>query len=103
MGRLMRRFALPASLLAALLLVHAAPARCGYRIEEVDPEFPDDVTTYWFQAGKVRVDGALEGLTMIVDVKGGEGWLFDAGSKRYAGGPLKDLAAELARADAQAR
>ena len=93
----MRKNALAAALAAALLLPCVSPARAGYRIQEADPEFPGEVTTYWFQAGKARIDGALEGLTMLVDTKSGEGWLVDADLKRYAGGPLDALAAELAR------
>jgi hypothetical protein len=96
-GRVTRGNALAAALAAALLLPCASPARAGYRIQEADPEFPGEVTTYWFQAGKARIDGALEGLTMLVDLKSGEGWLVDADLKRYAGGPLDQLAAELAR------
>lgn len=96
-GRVTIRHALAAALAAALLLPCASPARAGYRIQEADPEFPGEVTTYWFQAGKARIDGALEGLTMLVDLKSGEGWLVDADLKRYAGGPLDALAAELAR------
>jgi hypothetical protein len=92
---------LAAALAAALLLGVGSPARAGYRIHEVDPEFPGEVTTYWFQGGKVRVDGALEGLTMIVDTKAGEGWLIDAALKRFAGGPFDALAAELARFEAR--
>jgi hypothetical protein len=101
-GEYMKKIALATALGVALALPLASPALAGYRIQEVDPEFPGDVTTYWFQGGKVRVEGALEGLTMIVDVKGGEGWLIDAAHKRYAGGPLAALAAELAKLDEQA-
>ena len=69
---------LAAAAAAALSLWAAAPAFAGFRIQTADLEFPEDVTIYWFQAGKARVDGALEGLTVIVDVKSGEGWLIDA-------------------------
>jgi len=93
--------ALATALGVALALPLASPALAGYRIQEVDPEFPGDVTTYWFQGGKARVEGALEGLTMIVDVKGGEGWLIDVAHRRYAGGTLDALAAELAKLDEQ--
>jgi hypothetical protein len=99
----MNKLVLAAPLAAALLFAAAAPGRAGYRIQEVDPEFPGEVTTYWFQGGKARVDGALEGLTMIVDTKAGEGWLFDAALKRFAGGSLDALAAELAKLDAEER
>lgn len=97
----MKRLAVVAALAAALLLPRAVPAQAGYRVQEVDPDFPAEVTTYWFQAGKVRVDGALEGLTVIVDTKAGEGWLIDASLRRYAGGKLEALAAELANLEAQ--
>lgn len=84
---------------AALLLAAAQPALAGIRVQEVDPEFPQDITTSWFQDGRARVDGALEGLSVIVDVKNGEGWLIDAGSKRYAGGKIAELAEELRKAE----
>lgn len=87
---------------AIVLLVAAAPALAGYRIQEADPEFPEEVTTTWFQEGQVRVEGALEGLTIVMDLKAGEGWLVDAALKRYAGGPFATLAAELRKLDAQA-
>jgi hypothetical protein len=84
---------------AVLVLASALPALAGFRIQEVDPEFPQDVTTSWFQGGKARVDGALEGLSVIVDVKSGEGWLVDAALKRYAGGKIDVLAEELRKAE----
>jgi hypothetical protein len=80
---------------ATLILVAALPARAGFRVEEVDPEFPDDVTTTLFQGGRARVDGALEGLSVIVDLKSQEGWLIDAATKRYAHGKIADLAAQI--------
>lgn len=83
-----------AAAVAALALA-ASPALAGFRVVEVDPEFPADVTTTWFQDGMARVDGALEGLTVVVDVKKGEGWLIDSAAKRYAGGRIADLAAEV--------
>jgi hypothetical protein len=84
---------------AVLSLLAASPARAGFRIQEADLEFPQDVSVYWFQGGKARVDGALEGLTVIVDVKNGEGWLVDSSSKRYAGGNLAELAEELKKVE----
>lgn len=84
-----------AAAVAALALAVASAAQAGYRVVEVDPEFPGDLTTTWYQGGRARVDGALEGLVVIVDVAKGEGWLIDAPAKRYAGGKLDDLAAEV--------
>jgi len=84
---------------AALVLASTMPALAGFRIQEVDPEFPEDVTTTWFQGGKARVDGALEGLSVIVDIKSGEGWLVDTALKRYAGGKISVLAEELRKAE----
>ena len=84
---------------AVIVLASALPALAGYRIQEVDPEFPEDVTTTWFQGGKARVDGALEGLSGIVDVKSGEGWLIDTAFKRYAGGKIAVLAEEFRKAE----
>jgi len=38
---------------AALVLASTLPALAGFRIQEVDPEFPEDVTTTtWFQGGR---------------------------------------------------
>lgn len=76
---------------AVLWLVAAMPALAGIRIQEADLEFPKDVSVYSFQGGKARVDGALEGLTVIIDVNTGEGWLVDSASKRYSGGNLAEL------------
>jgi len=92
---------LTAALVAAGVVVLAAalPARAGIRVQEVDPEFPEDVTTSVFQGGMARVDGALEGLTVIIDVKNGEGWLIDAATKRYAGGKIPTLAEELRKVE----
>ena len=90
----MRPAAITAAI-AAFCLTAATPAAAGFRIQEVDPEFPKEVTTTWFQGGKVRVDGALEGLSVLIDVKGGEGWLIEAQGKRYAGGAITDLAGQL--------
>lgn len=84
---------------AVLALVTAVNARAGFRIEEVDLEFPKEVTVHWFQAGKARVDGALEGLTVLVDVRSGEGWLVDRESKRYAGGKFDELAEILKKVE----
>ena len=84
---------------AVLSLSTPLPALAGFRIQEADPEFPQDVSVYWFQGGKARVDGALEGLTVIVDVKNGEGWLIDSASKRYAGGKIAELAEELKKVE----
>jgi len=93
-----------AALVAVLALTAATPVLAGYRIQEVDPEFPKEVTTTWFQGGKVRVDGALEGLSLVIDVRNGEGWLIEAQGKRYAGGAIADLAGELRKIeDEQAR
>ena len=80
---------------AVLWLSTALPALAGFHIQEADREYPQDVSVYWFQAGKARVDGALEGLTVIIDVRNGEGWLIDSASKRYAGGKIAELAEEL--------
>jgi hypothetical protein len=84
---------------AVLSLVAAVNARAGFRIEEVDLEFPKEVSVHWFQGGKARVDGALEGLTVLVDVKSGEGWLVDRASKRYAGGKVDELAEILKKVE----
>jgi hypothetical protein len=89
-----------AAAIAILSLSAAAPAFAGFRIEEIDLEFPKEVSVHWFQGGKARVDGALEGLTVIVDVKNGEGWLVDSASKRYAGGKIDNLADILRRVEA---
>jgi hypothetical protein len=88
-----------AAAVAVLSLSTAASALAGFRIEEIDLEFPKEISVHWFQAGKARVDGALEGLTVIVDVKNGEGWLIDAASKRYAGGKIVELAEILRKID----
>jgi hypothetical protein len=84
---------------AVLALLIAVPASAGFRIQEADLEFPQDVSVYWFQGGKARVDGALEGLTVLIDVKAGEGWLIDAASKRYAGGKLDELSEILKKVE----
>jgi len=84
---------------AVLSLFAALPARAGFRIQEADLEFSQDVSVYWFQGGKARVDGALQGLTLIVDVKNGEGWLIDGASRRYAGGKLAELVEELKKVE----
>lgn len=88
-----------AAAVAVLSLTAAVPAHAGFRIETADLEFPEDVSIYWFQGGKARVEGALEGLTVIVDVKNNEGWLIDSDSKRFAGGTFAELAAELKKVD----
>lgn len=80
-----------AAAIAVLAILAAAPALAGFRIQEADLEFPQDVSVSWFQGGKARVDGALEGLTVIVDLKNGDGWLIDNASKRFAGGRLSEL------------
>ena len=88
-----------AAAVAVLSLATALPALAGFRIQEADLEFPQDVTVYWFQGGKARIDGALEGLTVIADVKSGEGWLIDSANKRYAGGKFNNLADILKRVE----
>ena len=88
-----------AAAVAVLSLSAALPALAGFRIQEADLEFPQDVSVYWFQAGKARVDGALEGLTVIVDMKNGEGWLIDSASKRFAGGKFAELAEILKKVE----
>ena len=90
-----KKFAVAVAALTFLLA--ALPASAGWRVQEVDPEFPEEATTYWFQGGKARLEGALEGLAVIVDVKEGTGWLVDEAAKRYAGGKLDELAEELRR------
>jgi len=88
-----------AAAVAVISLTAALPALAGFRIQEADLEFPQDVSVYWFQGGKARVDGALEGLTVIVDVKNGEGWLIDSASKRFAGGRFVELAEILQKVE----
>jgi len=88
-----------AAAVAVLSLSAACPARAGIRIQEADLEFPQDVSIYWFQGGKARVEGALEGLTVIIDIKNGEGWLVDSASKRFAGGKITELAEELRKVE----
>jgi hypothetical protein len=88
-----------AAAVAVLSLAAALPALAGFRIQEADLEFPKEVAVYWFQGGKARVDGALEGLTVIVDIKNGEGWLIDSASKRFAGGKLVELAEILQKVE----
>ena len=88
-----------AAFAAVLSLLAALPALAGFRIEEADLEFPKDVSVFWFQGGKARVDGALEGLTVIIDIKNGEGWLIDNASKRFAGGKLAELAEILKKVE----
>jgi hypothetical protein len=90
---------LAAAAAAVLWLSTALPALAGLHIQEADREYPQDVSVYWFQAGKARVDGALEGLTVIIDVKNGEGWLIDSASRRYAGGKIAALAEEMNKLD----
>jgi len=80
-----------AAAVAVVSLSAVWPALAGFRIQEADLEFPQDASVYWFQAGKARVDGALEGLTVIVDIKNGDGWLIESESKRYAGGKFAEL------------
>ncbi len=80
-------------------LTTALPALAGFRIQEADLEFPQDFSVYLFQGGKARIDGALEGLTVIIDVKNDEGWLIDGASKRYAGGKIDELAAIMKKAE----
>ncbi len=80
-----------AATVVALWIAAALPAFAGYRIEEADLEFPQDLSVYSFQGGKARVDGALQGLAVIIDIKNGDGWLVDGASKRYAGGKLVEL------------
>lgn len=86
------KLAAAAAAVAVLSLSAAFPAFAGFRIQEADLEFPQDLSVYWFQGGKARVDGALEGLTVIIDVKNGEGWLIDSATKRFAGGKISELA-----------
>jgi hypothetical protein len=88
-----------AAVAAVLALSTALPARAGFRIEEADLEFPQDISVSWFQGGKARVDGALEGLTVLIDIKNNEGWLVDAASKRYAGGKIDELAEILKKVE----
>lgn len=88
-----------AAAVAVLSLSATLPALAGFRIEEADLEFPKDVSVSWFQGGKARVDGALEGLTVIVDVKNDEGWLIESESKRFAGGKFADLAEILKKVE----
>jgi len=88
-----------AAAIAVLSLSTALPAIAGFNIQQADREFPQDVSVYWFQGGKARVDGALEGLSVIVDVKNGDGWLVDRASRRYAGGKIAELAAELKKVE----
>jgi hypothetical protein len=83
------------ALAALIAAVAAPPALAGWKIEEVDPAFPKEVTTYWFQGGKARVEGALEGLTVLVDLRAQEGWLFDPATRRFAGGKIAELAEQL--------
>jgi hypothetical protein len=79
-----------------------SPALAGWMIQEVDPEFPNEATTYWFQEGQVRVEGVLEGLTILINLKKEEGYLVDRASKRYAGGKLADLSEQLRKLEADA-
>ncbi|MHB8835649.1 MAG: DUF4412 domain-containing protein [Candidatus Methylomirabilia bacterium] len=88
-----------AAAVAVFSLSAALPAFAGFRIQEADLEFPQDVSVYWFQGGKARVDGALEGLTVIVDIKNGEGWLIESASKRFAGGKIAHLAEILRKVE----
>lgn len=88
-----------AAAVAVFALAAAWPALAGFRIQEVDPEFPEDVTTSWFQGGRARIDGALEGLSVIVDVKNGEGWLVDNATKRFAGGKISEIVEELKKVE----
>jgi hypothetical protein len=88
-----------AAAIAVLSLSAAVPALAGFRIQEADLEFPQDVSVFWFQGGKARVDGALEGLTVIIDIKNDEGWLIDRASKRFAGGKLAELAEILKKVE----
>lgn len=91
-----------AAVSAILSLGSVSPALAGWMIQEVDPEFPNEATTYWFQDGQVRVEGALEGLTILVDLRKEEGYLVDQLSKRYAGGKLSDLSEQLRKLEADA-
>lgn len=84
------KFAVAAAV-AFYWLLAASPALAGFRIQEADLEFPKDITSYSFQGGKARVDGALEGLTVIIDLNSGEGWLVDSASRRYSGGKFVEL------------
>jgi len=88
-----------AAAIAVLSLSAALPAFAGFRLQEADIEFPRDVSVYSFQGGKARVDGALEGLTVIIDIKNDEGWLIDSASKRFAGGKLTELAEILKKVE----
>lgn len=88
-----------AAAVAVISLSAAWPALAGFRIQEADLEFPQDVSVYSFQGGKARVDGALDGLTVIVDLKSDEGWLIERESKRFAGGKLAHLAEILKKVE----
>lgn len=85
---------IPTSALA-VILASASIAHAGWLIREADPEFPDEVTTYRFQAGKVRIEGVLEGLTILIDLRKDEGYIVDPAAKKWAGGKIALLAEEL--------
>lgn len=80
-----------AAAVTVISLSAVLPALAGFRIREADLEFPQEASVYMFQGGKARVDGALEGLTVIVDIKNGDGWLIESESKRFAGGKFAEL------------
>jgi hypothetical protein len=87
MERSTRHGTLAAALLAALLLF-PSPASAGWVIDVVDPDFPTETTTYYFQDDKARVEGLIAGLAFIIDLASGEGYIIDVKAGRYAGGEI---------------
>ena len=83
------------SLLAMGLLLFTASADAGWIIEQVDTDFPGEVTTYSIKGGRIRVEGLVPGLVVLLDLAAAEGYILDEGSSRYGGGKLSKIEAVM--------
>lgn len=82
---------LAAGLGALLSLYGPLPVRAGWIVEEFDADFPGESRTYLFQDGRVRVEGLLPGLTVLLDLPAAEGYIIDEKRGAYAGGRVDDI------------
>lgn len=94
---LARTLVFPLAAAAVLLSAVTASAVAGWRIDEIDGDFPDDPVRYYYAGTAVRIENLVLGLDYLLDLEEGTVFIVDDNSAAYAGGSFGEVTEELSR------
>jgi hypothetical protein len=75
----------------------SSSAVTGWQIDEVDRDFPGEPVRIYHAGTAARIENLVVGLSFVLDLDKGTVFALDAENKRYAGGTVAEITAELDR------